>query len=110
MNDTLEMYNSLLTLKRLSRSNPRRIDQHKYLEMRREPSSKNILVICRTRKDCREAIKFIARDHLSECKANLNTCILELNDTTIKFIPVSCVEDVVSFKYKEYYFEEEFHI
>lgn len=110
MNDTLEMYNSLLTLKRLSRSNPKRIDQHKYLEMRREPTSKNILVICRTRKDCREAMKFIARDHLSECKANLNTGILELNDTTIKFIPVSYIEDVVGFKYKEYYFEEEFHI
>lgn len=110
MNDTLEMYNSLLTLKRLSRNNPRRIDQHKYLEMRREPNSKNILVICRTRKDCREAMKFIAKDHLSDCKANLNTGILKLNDTTIKFIPVSCVEDVVRFKYKEYYFEEEFHI
>lgn len=110
MNDTLEMYNSLLMLKRLSRNNPRRIDQHKYLEMRIDKNSKNILVICRTKKDCKEAMKFIAKDHLSDCKANLNTGILKINDTTIKFIPVSYVEDVAGFKYKEYYFEEEFNI
>lgn len=110
MNDTLEMYNSLMMLKRMSRNNPKRIDQHKYLEMRRDEKSNNILVICRTKKDCREAMKFIAKDNLDKCKVHLTSGILELEDTTIKFVPVSWADDLEGFRYKEYYFEEEFHI
>lgn len=107
MNDTLEKYNSLMMLKRM---NPERLTQHYYLQQHKDPTSKNILVICRLKKDCKEAIKFIARDHLGECKANLVKCTLELNDTTIKFVPVAWADDLEGFRYKEYYFEEEFHI
>ncbi len=56
-------------------------------------------------------MKFIARDNLSECEVSLSNGILKIKDTTFKFVPVvDLYESIIGYKYKEYYFEEEFHI
>lgn len=108
MNDTLEMYTSLMMLKRMK---PDRITLHLNLQQHIDPTSNNVLVICRLKKDCKEAIKFIARDNLGECEVSLSSGILKIKDTTFKFVPVvDLYESIIGCKYKEYYFEEEFHI
>lgn len=108
MNDTLEMYSSLMMLKRMK---PDIISLHLNLQQHIDPASNNILVICRLKKDCKEAIKFIAKDNLGECEVSLNSDILKIKDTTFKFVPViNLYKSMISYKYKEYYFEEEFYI
>ncbi len=109
MNDTLEMYSNLMMLKRMK---PDRISLHLNLQQHIDPTSNNILVICRLKKDCKEAIKFIARDNLGKLsRVSLSSGILKIKDTTFKFVPVvDLYESIIGYKYKEYYFEEEFHI
>lgn len=108
MNDTLETYNALMILKRVSERN---FILYRNLQNRIDKDSKNILVICKSVKACKEALKFIANDHLDNCKIHLNANKLEIEGKQIVFAPVSKLEDfLVGYKYKEYYFEEEFHI
>lgn len=94
----------------------KRIDK-KYFELffnlqnRIDSTSKNRLVICRSKKDCKEAMKFIAKDHLGECKIDSMSNKLTIDNVTIIFIPVSELDySLVGYKYKDYYFEEEFKL
>lgn len=110
MNDTLDVYNSLMMLKRIARNHPDRFNKHKNLEIRKDIKSNNILVICRTKKDCKEAMNFIAKDNLGRCEIHSSSNILKIDGTTIKFISISMVDELIGYRYKEYYFEEEFNI
>lgn len=107
MNDTLEHYNNLRTLKKMK---PERISQYLKLEQHKKEDSKNILVICRTVKETKEAIKFISKDHIGECEVHSASCIIKINGKHIKFIAVNNLEDLTGLRYKEYYFIDEFNI
>lgn len=103
-------YDKLMNLKRLIESNPGIYSLYKDLNSRKDPRSKNILVICRTIKDAKEAIKMSARNYLDRAKFNLIKLWLKIDDTTIYFLPMSRIDYVVGLKYKEYYFDETFNI
>jgi len=103
-------YDKLMNLKRLIESSPGIYSLYKDLNSRKDPRSKNILVICRTIKDAKEAIKMSARNYLDRAKFNLIKLWLKIDDTTIYFLPMSRIDYVVGLKYKEYYFDETFNI
>lgn len=103
-------YDKLMNLKRLIESSPGIYSLYKDLNSRKDPRSKNILVICRTIKDAKEAIKMSARNYLDRAKFNLIKLWLKIDDTTIYFLPMSRIDFVVGLKYKEYYFDETFNI
>lgn len=103
-------YDKLMNLKRLIESSPGIYTLYKDLNSRKDPRSKNILVICRTIKDAKEAIKMSARNYLDRAKFNLIKLWLKIDDTTIYFLPMSRIDYVVGLKYKEYYFDETFNI
>lgn len=103
-------YDKLMNLKRLIESSPGIYTLYKDLNSRKDPRSKNILVICRTIKDAKEAIKMSARNYLDRAKFNLIKLWLKIDDTTIYFLPMSRIDFVVGLKYKEYYFDETFNI
>ena len=103
-------YDKLMNLKRLIESSPGVYTLYKDLNSRKDPRSKNILVICRTIKDAKEAIKMSARNYLDRAKFNLIKLWLKIDDTTIYFLPMSRIDYVVGLKYKEYYFDETFNI
>lgn len=105
-------YDILAMLKRVCRAHPREVTRYRLLEQHRDNKSNNILVICKTKKDCNEAIKFIARDHLGECKAQLTKGILKIKDATIIFTSVAGLDEhlLPECKFKDFYFEEEFNL
>lgn len=103
-------YDKLMNLKRLIESSPGIYTLYKDLNSRKDPRSKNILVICRTIKDAKEAIKMSARNYLDRAEFNLIKLWLKIDDTTIYFLPMSRIDFVVGLKYKEYYFDETFNI
>lgn len=103
-------YDKLMNLKRLIESSPGIYTLYKDLNSRKDPRSKNILVICRTIKDAKEAIKMSARNYLDRAKFNLIKLWLKIDDTTIYFLSMSRIDYVVGLKYKEYYFDETFNI
>lgn len=103
-------YDKLMNLKRLIESSPGIYTLYKDLNSRKDPRSKNILVICRTIKDAKEAIKMSARNYLDRAKFNLIKLWLKIDDTTIYFLPMSRIDFIVGLKYKEYYFDETFNI
>lgn len=103
-------YDKLMNLKRLIESSPGIYTLYKDLNSRKDPRSKNILVICRTIKDAKEAIKMSARNYLDRAEFNLIKLWLKIDDTTIYFLPMSRIDYVVGLKYKEYYFDETFNI
>lgn len=103
-------YDKLMNLKRLIESSPGIYSLYKDLNSRKDPRSKNILVICRTIKDAKEAIKMSARNYLDRAEFNLIKLWLKIDDTTIYFLPMSRIDFVVGLKYKEYYFDETFNI
>lgn len=99
-------YDKLMNLKRLIEGSPGVYSLYKDLNSRKDPRSKNILVICRTIKDAKEAIKMSTRNYLDRAKFNLIKLWLKIDDTTIYFLPMSRIDFVVGLKYKEYYFDE----
>lgn len=108
MNDTLEAYNSLQMLKRMDEKHLR---THYNLQSRIKKDSKNRLIICRNKKDCREAIKFIAKDYLDRAKIDMSNLKIKIDDITLVFMPVLDIDNsLTGYRYKEYYFEEEFHL
>lgn len=108
MNDTLEAYNSLQMLKRIDEKHLR---THYNLQSRIKKDSKNRLIICRSKKDCREAIKFIAKDYLDRAKIDMSNLKIKIDDITLVFMPVLDIDNsLTGYRYKEYYFEEEFHL
>lgn len=108
MNDTLEAYNSLQMLKRMDEKHLR---THYNLQSRIKKDSKNRLIICRSKKDCREAIKFIAKDYLDRAKIDMSNLKIKIDDITLVFMPVLDIDNsLTGYRYKEYYFEEEFHL
>lgn len=108
MNDTLEAYNSLQMLKRIGEKHLR---THYNLQSRIKKDSKNRLIICRSKKDCREAIKFIAKDYLDRAKIDMSNLKIKIDDITLVFMPVLDIDNsLTGYRYKEYYFEEEFHL
>lgn len=108
MNDTLEAYNSLQMLKRIDEKHLR---THYNLQSRIKKDSKNRLIICRSKKDCREAIKFIAKDYLDRAKIDMSNLKIKIDDITLVFMPVLDIDNsLTGYKYKDYYFEEEFHL
>lgn len=108
MGSTLETYQALQMLKRMD---DWYLNLHYNLQSRIDKKSKNKLVICRNKKECREAIKFIAKDHLDKCKIDMVSLKITVGDITIIFMPVSEIEYYLTgYKYNDYYFEEEFRI
>lgn len=108
MNDTLEAYNSLQMLKRIDEKHLR---THYNLQSRIKKDSKNRLIICRSKKDCREAIKFIAKDYLDRAKIDMSNLKIKIDDITLVFMPVLDIDNsLTGYRYKDYYFEEEFHL
>lgn len=108
MNDTLEAYNSLQMLKRIDEKHLR---THYNLRSRIKKDSKNRLIICRSKKDCREAIKFIAKDYLDRAEIDMSNLKIKIDDITLIFMPVLDIDNsLTGYRYKEYYFEEEFHL
>ena len=108
MNDTLEAYNSLQMLKRIDEKHLR---THYNLQSRIKKDSKNRLIICRSKKDCREAIKFIAKDYLDRAKIDMSNLKIKIDDITLVFMPVLDIDNSLAvYRYKDYYFEEEFHL
>ena len=108
MNDTLEAYNSLQMLKRMDEKHLR---THYNLQSRIKKDSKNRLIICRSKKDCREAIKFIAKDYLDRAEIDMSNLKIKIDDITLVFMPVLDIDNsLTGYRYKEYYFEEEFHL
>lgn len=99
-------YDKLMNLKRLIEGSPGVYTLYKDLDSRKDPKSKNILVICRTVKDAKEALKMSARNFIEKAEFNLIKLWLKIDDTTIYFLPMSRIEFVVGMKYKEYYFDE----
>lgn len=108
MKDTLGAYNSLRILKRID---DKYLRTHYNLQSRINKDSKNRLIICRSKKDCREAIKFIAKDYLGRADINMSDLKIKIGDITLIFMPVSEIDySLTGYRYKEYYFEEEFHL
>lgn len=108
MNDTLEAYNSLQMLKRIDEKHLR---THYNLRSRIKKDSKNRLIICRSKKDCREAIKFIAKDYLDRAEIDMSNLKIKIDDITLIFMPVLDIDNsLTGYRYKDYYFEEEFHL
>ena len=75
MNDTLEAYNSLQMLKRIDEKH---LKTHYNLRSRIDKDSKNRLIICRSKKDCREAIKFIAKDYLDRAEIDMSNLKIKI--------------------------------
>ena len=108
MNDTLEAYNSLQILKRIDEKYLR---TYYNLQSRIDKGSKNRLIICKSKKDCREAIKFIAKDYLDRAEINMSDLKIKIDDITLIFMPVSEIDYYLTgYRYKKYYFEDEFHL
>ena len=103
----VDIYERLLMLKRMPEDV---LNLHSELNMRKSEKSKNILIICRSAKDAREALKGMAMNYEGECKVKLNKMILETKDRNIIFMPISRIDILYGLKYKEYYLEDEYNI
>ena len=101
-------YYVLMNLKRTIEGNPYAFELYKRLNNYKDTKSNNILVICRTVKNAREAIRMSAKNYIDRAKFNLIQLWLEIDDIRIYFLPMSRIDDVVGLHYKEYYFDETF--
>lgn len=99
-------YDKLMNLKRLIDNSPGIFTLYQELNSHKDPRSKNILIICRTVKDAREAIKMSARNYIDRAEFNLLHFWLKIDDTTLYFLPMTRIEWIAGRKYKEYYFDE----
>ena len=99
-------YDKLMNLKRIIDNSPGIFTLYQELNSHKDPRSKNILIICRTVKDAREAIKMSARNYIDRAEFSLLHFWLKIDNTTLYFLPMTRIEWIVGRKYKEYYFDE----
>lgn len=98
-------YDKLISLRRIIENSPNIYTLYRDLNSRRKADSKNILIICRTVKDAREAIKMSANNYLDKAKINLVKFWLKIDGTTFYFLPMSRLDLLTGLRYKEYYFD-----
>lgn len=99
-------YDKLMNLKRLIDNNPSIFTLYQELNSYKDPKSKNILIICRTVKDAKEAIKMSARNYIDRAEFNLLQFWLKIDDTMLYFIPITRIEWITGRRFKEYYFDD----
>ena len=108
MGDTTSTYDGLMILKRINKDT---LDLYLDLNNRRDVSSNNLLVICRTKKDCEDAIRSISRNYLNTAKIHMSSLKVNIDKTNIIFIPIKSIRDkIIGQRFKEFYFNEEFNI
>lgn len=104
-------YGTLRTLKHIKKDNEKTFNMFFDLESKIHNDSNNILIICRNKRACKEAIKFIAKDYIEKCKVNMSSLTLTIDGINIMFVSITDLEEkIIGRKFKDYHFEEEFHI
>lgn len=94
-------------LRSLKNMPKRVIEAYQNLEARKTPSSKNILIICRSKEEARNAMRRFAQN-MPGCKVHSSNLRIEMSDRNIYFISSADVSfNITGLRYKEYYFEED---
>ncbi len=93
----------LRTLKNISEDN---FTIHYYLKSHLGGKS-DILIICRNNRTVKSAIKSLAENHLGECEVKSDSILFD-NGTRVIFRPVSKLDKLDGYRFKEYYFEEDY--
>lgn len=98
-------YEAIKYLKRLDK---KILSMFSDLENHKDGNSKNILIICRNKKDCKEAIKHIANNYLGRCEIHMASLKIKIDDTTFIFTPISDIKNyVIGTRYSQYYMDDE---
>ena len=102
------MMSEYLSLRSLKNMPENILADFKNLESRKTDESKDVLIICKSKDECRKALRRMADNVLGECKVHLSSLKLEMSDRSIYFAPVKDISFHISgLRYKEYYFEED---